>query len=55
MGVPIVVQQVKNLTSIHEDLDSILGVTQWAKISCIAMSCSVGFRFTLDLALLWLC
>ena len=29
-GVPIVVQWVKNPTSIHEDTGSILGLTQWA-------------------------
>ena len=28
-GVPIVAQKVKNLTSIHEDVSSILGPTQW--------------------------
>ena len=30
-GVPVVVQQVKNLTSIHENVGSILGPTQWVK------------------------
>ena len=30
-GVPIVAQQVKNLTSIHEDVDSIPGLIQWVK------------------------
>ena len=29
--VPIVVQQVKNPTSIHEDMGSILGLEQWVK------------------------
>ena len=29
--VPIVAQQVKNLTSIHEDADLIPGLTQWVK------------------------
>ena len=30
-GVPTVAQGVKNLTSIHEDTGSILGLTQWGK------------------------
>ena len=29
--VPIVTQQVKNLTGIHEDVGSIPGLTQWVK------------------------
>ena len=29
--VPIVVQQVKNLTSIHEDVGAIPGLYQWVK------------------------
>ena len=31
LGVPVVAHQVMNLTSIHEDADSIPGPTQWAK------------------------
>ena len=38
LGVPVVAQQVKNPTSIHENEGSIPGLAQWAK----------------DLALLWL-
>ena len=30
-GVPIVAQQVKNLTSLHEDEGLIPGLTQWVK------------------------
>ena len=29
MGVPVVAQQVKNLTSIHEDMGSSPGLAQW--------------------------
>ena len=31
IGVPIVTQQVKNLTSIHEDAGLIPGLDQWVK------------------------
>ena len=53
-GVSIVAQWVKNLTSMREDVGSNPGLTQWVKESCVAMSCSVGCRCSLDLALLWL-
>ena len=29
--VPVVTQQVKNLTSIHEDVGSVPGLAQWIK------------------------
>ena len=47
-------QLVKNLTSIHEDADSIPGLPQWVKGSSIAVSCSVGSRYGSDLMWLWL-
>ena len=47
-------QQVKNLTSTHEDANSIPGLAQRVKGSDVAMSCSVSRRLGSDLALLWL-
>ena len=54
MEVPIVTQQVKNSTSIHGDVGSIPGLTQWVKGSGVAMSYGVGCRCGSDLAWLWL-
>ena len=36
VGVPVVAQWVKNLTSIHEDVGSIPGFSKWVKGSSIA-------------------
>ena len=49
-GVPIVAQRVMNLTSTHEDVGLIPGLTQWVKD--LAVSCSVGHRCSSVLMLL---
>ena len=43
-----------NPTSIPEYVGSNPGLTQWIKVSGVAMSCGVGHRHGSDLALLWL-
>ena len=53
LGVPVVAQQGKNLTSNLEDVGSIPGLTQWVKGSGIVMSYGVRLRLGLDPALLW--
>ena len=43
-----------NLTNNREDGNLIPGPNQWVKGSGIVVSCGVGLRCSLDLALLWL-
>ena len=49
---PVVAQQVKNPSSIHEDAGSIPGLAQRVKGSGVAASCSMGPGCGSDLALL---
>ena len=47
-------QQVKNLTSTHENVGSIHSLNQWVKELAFAMSCNIWHRCSSDLASLWL-
>ena len=53
LGVPVVIQQVNSVTSIHGDESPIPGLAQSVKASSFAVSCGVGCRCSVDLALLW--
>ena len=53
-GIPVVAQQLKNLTSIHEVAGSTPDFPQSVKDLVLLVSCGVGHRLDSDLALMWL-
>ena len=42
-----------SLISIHENVGSILGLTQWIRVLALPLSCGLGCRLGLDPELLW--
>ena len=53
-GVPIVAQQVKNLTSVHEDVGLIPGPARWIKGLALLQGVALGCKCCSDSTLLWL-